>query len=117
MSDDRCTDPSGSASRRPRPAIRTSARPTSPCSTWRSPAAHGGQFVLRIEDTDRTRYVDTSEQNIFDLLRWLGLDWDEGPDVGGPYGPYRQSERLDDLPRVRRAPDRERPRLPLLVLA
>ncbi|MGE3271307.1 MAG: glutamate--tRNA ligase [Chloroflexota bacterium] len=56
---------------------------------------HGGQFVLRIEDTDRARYIDTSEQNIFDLLRWLGLSWDEGPDVGGPYGPYRQSERLD----------------------
>jgi glutamyl-tRNA synthetase len=56
---------------------------------------HGGQFILRIEDTDRTRYVDTSEKSIFELLRWLGLDWDEGPDVGGPYGPYRQSERLD----------------------
>jgi glutamyl-tRNA synthetase len=56
---------------------------------------HNGQFVLRIEDTDRARYVDTSEQNIFDLLRWLGLSWDEGPDVGGPYGPYRQSERLE----------------------
>ena len=64
---------------------------------------HGGQFVLRIEDTDQNRYVDTAEQNIFELLRWLGLDWDEGPDVGGPYGPYRQSERLADLPRVRRA--------------
>jgi glutamyl-tRNA synthetase len=56
---------------------------------------HGGQFVLRIEDTDRARYVDTSEQNIFELLHWIGLEWDEGPDVGGPYGPYRQSERLD----------------------
>jgi glutamyl-tRNA synthetase len=56
---------------------------------------YGGQFVLRIEDTDRTRYVDTSEQNIFDLLHWLGLNWDEGPDIGGPYAPYRQSERLD----------------------
>jgi glutamyl-tRNA synthetase len=55
---------------------------------------HGGQFILRIEDTDRARYVDTAEQNIFELLHWLGLDWDEGPDVGGPYGPYRQSERL-----------------------
>ena len=55
---------------------------------------HGGQFVLRIEDTDQSRYVDTAEQNIFELLRWLGLEWDEGPDVGGPYGPYRQSERL-----------------------
>jgi glutamyl-tRNA synthetase len=55
----------------------------------------GGQFVLRIEDTDRTRFVSTSEQMIFDSLRWLGLAWDEGPDVGGPYGPYRQSERTE----------------------
>src|ERR1700722_4912682 len=55
----------------------------------------GGQFVLRIEDTDRTRFVSTSEQMIFDSLRWLGLEWDEGPDVGGPYGPYRQSERAE----------------------
>lgn len=56
--------------------------------------ATGGQFVLRIEDTDRARYVATSEQQIYDTLHWLGLDWDEGPDVGGPYAPYRQSERL-----------------------
>ncbi len=55
----------------------------------------GGKFVLRIEDTDRTRFVPTSEQMIFDSLRWLGLGWDEGPDVGGPYGPYRQSERTE----------------------
>ena len=55
----------------------------------------GGQFVLRIEDTDRARFVATSEQEIFDSLRWLGLTWDEGPDVGGPYGPYRQSERTE----------------------
>ncbi|MCC6177865.1 MAG: glutamate--tRNA ligase [Chloroflexi bacterium] len=54
---------------------------------------YGGQFVLRIEDTDRSRYVDTSEQLIFDSLRWLDICWDEGPDVDGPYGPYRQSER------------------------
>jgi len=52
-----------------------------------------GQFVLRIEDTDRTRFVASSEQMIFDALKWVGLTWDEGPDVGGPYGPYRQSER------------------------
>jgi glutamyl-tRNA synthetase len=52
-----------------------------------------GKFILRIEDTDRTRFVSTSEQMIFDSLRWLGLGWDEGPDVGGPFGPYRQSER------------------------
>src|ERR1700686_662497 len=55
----------------------------------------GGKFVLRIEDTDRARFVATSEQDIFNSLRWLGLTWDEGPDVGGPYGPYRQSERTE----------------------
>ena len=55
----------------------------------------GGQFVLRIEDTDRARYVADSERQIFDTLRWLGLNWDEGPDVGGTFAPYRQSERLD----------------------
>jgi glutamyl-tRNA synthetase len=54
-----------------------------------------GKFVLRIEDTDRARFVATSEQEIFNSLRWLGLTWDEGPDVGGPYGPYRQSERTE----------------------
>lgn len=52
-----------------------------------------GKFVLRIEDTDRARFVSTSEQMIFEALRWLGLEWDEGPDIGGPFGPYRQSER------------------------
>ena len=55
----------------------------------------GGKFVLRIEDTDRARFVATSEQEIFDSLHWLGLAWDEGPDCGGPYGPYRQSERTE----------------------
>jgi glutamyl-tRNA synthetase len=54
---------------------------------------HGGRFVLRIEDTDRERSSAASEAMIFDALRWLGLVWDEGPDVGGPHGPYRQSER------------------------
>jgi glutamyl-tRNA synthetase len=52
-----------------------------------------GQFILRIEDTDRRRLVEGAEQEIMDSLRWLGLAWDEGPDVGGPVGPYRQSER------------------------
>jgi glutamyl-tRNA synthetase len=55
----------------------------------------GGKFVLRIEDTDRARFVATSEQEIFNSLRWLDITWDEGPDVGGPYGPYRQSERTE----------------------
>ena len=53
----------------------------------------GGQFILRIEDTDQVRSTAESEAMILDSLRWLGLTWDEGPDVGGPYGPYRQSER------------------------
>jgi len=54
---------------------------------------HGGQFLLRIEDTDQARSTPQSETMILDSLRWLGLCWDEGPDVGGPHGPYRQSER------------------------
>ncbi|MDP5209594.1 glutamate--tRNA ligase [Microbulbifer sp. 2205BS26-8] len=57
--------------------------------------AQGGQFILRIEDTDRQRSTPESEKAILDSLRWLGLDWQEGPDVGGPHGPYRQSERGD----------------------
>ena len=56
---------------------------------------HGGQFILRIEDTDQARSTAKSEQAIYDSLRWLGLDWDEGPDKGGKFGPYRQSERAD----------------------
>ena len=55
----------------------------------------GGQFVLRVEDTDRARFQADSEQQVYDTLSWLGLDWDEGPDKGGPFAPYRQSERLD----------------------
>ncbi len=53
----------------------------------------GGQFILRIEDTDRRRLVEGAEEELLSSLRWLGIQWDEGPDVGGPYGPYRQSER------------------------
>ncbi len=56
--------------------------------------ANGGKFVIRIEDTDRVRSTKRSEEAIFRSLRWIGLEWDEGPDVGGPFGPYRQSERL-----------------------
>jgi glutamyl-tRNA synthetase len=55
----------------------------------------GGQFILRIEDTDRKRYDPQSEMELMESLRWLGLQWDEGPDVGGPFGPYRQSERKE----------------------
>jgi glutamyl-tRNA synthetase len=56
---------------------------------------HQGKFILRIEDTDRTRSRPEYEQNIYTALRWSNIQWDEGPDVGGPYGPYRQSERFD----------------------
>ncbi len=54
----------------------------------------GGTFIVRIEDTDRERFVPGAEEAILEGLRWLGLDWDEGPNVGGPHAPYRQSERL-----------------------
>src|SRR5690606_4715634 len=56
---------------------------------------HGGQFVLRLEDTDRARLVEGADKNIYEMLRWLGLPFDEGPDNGGPHEPYIQSERLD----------------------
>jgi glutamyl-tRNA synthetase len=55
----------------------------------------GGKFILRIEDTDLKRTVPGGEQEIIDVLRWLGLEYDEGPDIGGPFGPYRQTERRD----------------------
>ena len=55
----------------------------------------GGAFLLRIEDTDRDRFVEGAEADIQDSLRWVGMDWDEGPDRGGPHAPYRQSERTD----------------------
>lgn len=56
---------------------------------------HGGEFILRIEDTDQLRSTAQSEKMILDSLKWLGLNWAEGPDVGGPFAPYRQSERMD----------------------
>lgn len=55
---------------------------------------HGGEFILRIEDTDQLRSTPESEKMILDSLRWLGLNWSEGPDIGGPHAPYRQSERM-----------------------
>jgi len=62
---------------------------------WLYARRHGGTFILRIEDTDLERSTRRSEENILDSLRWLGLDWDEGIEAGGPYGPYRQTERLE----------------------
>jgi glutamyl-tRNA synthetase len=61
---------------------------------WLVARQAGGQVILRLEDTDKTREVEGSIQNIMDSLKWLGINWDEGIDVGGPYGPYKQSERL-----------------------
>jgi glutamyl-tRNA synthetase len=60
---------------------------------WAFARHHGGTFVFRIEDTDKERSTQESYDAILDLMRWLGLDWDEGPEVGGPHAPYRQSER------------------------
>ena len=62
---------------------------------WAFARHHGGAFVLRIEDTDAARSTEASYRGVLDQLRWLGLDWDEGPEVGGPHGSYLQSERLD----------------------
>ena len=62
---------------------------------WAYARHTGGTFVFRIEDTDAKRDSEESFQQILESLRWLGLDWDEGVDKGGPYGPYRQSERMD----------------------
>jgi nondiscriminating glutamyl-tRNA synthetase len=62
---------------------------------WLLARQHEGKFILRLEDTDKAREVSGSDQHIMDSLRWLGINWDEGPDIGGPHGPYRQSERLE----------------------
>src|SRR5216684_9025603 len=61
---------------------------------WLFVKHHRGMFVIRVEDTDQARSTSESERMVLDDLRWLGLGWDEGPDVGGPHAPYRQSERL-----------------------
>jgi glutamyl-tRNA synthetase len=66
---------------------------------WAFARHHGGTFVFRIEDTDKERSTEESYQGLIEVMQWLGLDWDEGPLVGGPYGPYRQSER-DHIYRV-----------------
>ncbi len=63
--------------------------------SWAFARHNGGDFVLRIEDTDRSRVTEEAFHEVMNELRWLGVDWDEGPDVGGPYAPYRQSERAD----------------------
>ena len=62
---------------------------------WLFARHHGGQFLLRIDDTDQQRHVEDALARILDGFRWMGMDWDEGPEVGGPYGPYFQSQRAD----------------------
>ena len=63
--------------------------------SWLWARHHGGAFVLRVEDTDASRVTEEAFRGVLDDLRWLGLDWDEGPDVGGPHAPYRQSQRTE----------------------
>ena len=111
------------ASRRPRPFLSL-ARPATPtwawsappCSTGRSPGTTGGTLVFRIEDTDAARDSEESYDQLLDSLRWLGFDWDEGPEVGGPHAPYRQSQRMDIYEDVAAQAPGRRPRLPLLLL-
>src|SRR5512140_1288111 len=62
---------------------------------WLFCRRYGGRFILRIEDTDIQRNIEGAEQKLIEDLRWLGIHWDEGPDVGGDHGPYRQSERRE----------------------
>jgi len=88
----------------PKPVrVRIAASPTGKCHVGTARTAlynllfarqHGGSFILRIDDTDVQRSTVESEQGVLEGLRWLGLEWDEGPDKGGALGPYRQSERL-----------------------
>jgi glutamyl-tRNA synthetase len=63
--------------------------------SWAFARHHGGAFILRVEDTDVSRVTEEAYHGVVDSLRWLGIDWDEGPDVGGPHAPYRQSQRMD----------------------
>jgi glutamyl-tRNA synthetase len=69
---------------------------------WLFTRRHGGTFVLRVEDTDAKRVSEEGYEGVLEDLRWLGLDWDEGPEVGGPFGPYRQSERFERYDAVAR---------------
>jgi glutamyl-tRNA synthetase len=63
--------------------------------SWAFARHHGGSFILRVEDTDASRVTEEAYLGVLDSLSWLGIEWDEGPDVGGPHAPYRQSQRLD----------------------
>jgi glutamyl-tRNA synthetase len=82
--------------------------------SWAYARHHGGAFVFRIEDTDAARDSEESYGLLIDVMRWLGLDWDEGAEVGGPNGPYRQSSGWRSTPTSRAAAP-ERRRLPVLL--
>ena len=82
---------------------------------WAYARHTGGTFVFRIEDTDAARDSEESYHLLLDVLRWLGLDWDEGPDIGGPHAPYRQSQRMDLYRDVAHAAARGRSRLRVLL--
>jgi glutamyl-tRNA synthetase len=77
--------------------------------SWAFARHSGGAFVLRLEDTDASRVTEEAVHGVIESLRWLGIDWDEGPEIGGPNGPYRQSERLavydEQVERLRRQGD------------
>ena len=62
---------------------------------WLFARHNGGDFLIRVEDTDQARNTEGATDAMLEALRWLGLDWDEGPDIGGPYAPYYQSQRLE----------------------
>src|SRR5216117_1327493 len=70
---------------------------------WLFARHHGGRFILRLEDTDQKRSTDEALGYLIGALRWLGVDWDEGPEVEGPYGPYRQTERMQHYEEVARS--------------
>ncbi len=106
VAEPRVTEPRVTEPRAGRPAVRVRFAPSpsgdlhvgnvrTALYNWAFARRTSGVFVLRIEDTDRTRVTDEYIHSALDTLRWLGLSWDEGPDAGGPYGPYRQSERMD----------------------
>ena len=84
---------------------------------WLFARHNGGAFVVRIEDTDAARKVEGAVEAILDGLRWLDLDWDEGPEVGGDYGPYFQSERLEMYHKYSEQLTGTGPGLHLLLLA
>ena len=67
---------------------------------WLFARHHGGKFIVRIEDTDQTRFVDGAIEAVLDGLRWLNIDWNEGPEVDGPHAPYEQSQRLEIYQRL-----------------